>query len=264
MKNTLFVLLCLGLMCEARGQNQKNELRLSAGVVKMAMLDEQASPLRYGADAATVQFRYVHQGNRSRFGIELAPAVGTALPDRFGVRRYGDDFYTYAVESAYYQLDLGVHYLRRLTREDRRTLHLFLGGGIRENFRYADAIANFNWATNLLALQAEGLAEWTPGSRHRVTAKAGLPVFAAVTRHVHANFPKSTDGSNLAGFFRQGTRRATVNHLQQLSLEATYQLQISKRLSLGGTYTLNWFRYSLPRTIRAVNQSFLLQSGYHF
>ncbi|MBD0261068.1 MAG: hypothetical protein ICV83_35560 [Cytophagales bacterium] len=264
MKNTLFILLCLGLMCEARGQHQKNELRLSAGILKMAMRDEQASPLRYGADAAAVQLRYVHRGNRSRFGIEFAPAVGTALPDRFGVRRYGDDFYSYAVESAYYQLDLGVHYLRRLTREDQSKLHLFVGGGIRENFRYADAVANFNWATNLLALRAEGRAEWTPGARHRFTAQAGLPVFAAVTRHAHANFPKSTHEPNLVAFFREGTRRATVNHLQQLALEATYQFRVSKRWGVGGTYAFEGFRYSLPRTVRAVNQSFLLESGYHF
>ncbi len=264
MKKNLFILLGLGLLVPAVAQPQKNELRLSAGVVNVALRDEQASPLRYGANATAVQLRYLHRGNRSRFGVGLAPAVGTALPDRFGVRRYGDDFYTYAVQSAYYQLDLGVYYLRRLTREDRRKLHFFAGGAIRNNFRYADAVANFNWATNLLALRAEGLAEWTPGSRHRFTAHAGLPVFAAVTRPVHANFPKSTAEPNLVAFFRQGTRRATVIHLQQLALEATYQFRVSKRWGVGGTYAFDWFRYSLPRTVRAANQSFLLQSGYHF
>ena len=86
----------------------------------------------------------------------------------------------------------------------------------------------------------------------------------AVTRHVHANFPKSTDQPNLVAFFRQGTRRATVSHLQQLSLEATYQFRLSKRWSVGGAYAFDWFRYSLPRTVRAASQSFLLQSGYHF
>ncbi len=264
MQKSLWLLLCVSLLAPARAQQRKNELRLSAGITQTLMRDEQASPLRYHAGVKTVRLGYFHRSNRARFGFELAPSVGSLLPDRFGARTYGDEAYSYTVSSAYYEMDLGVHYLRRVGKANGRSLRLFVGGSLRENFRYADAIANFNWGTNLLGLRAEGLVEWTPGTRHRFTVRAGLPVLAAVTRHTYANFPKSTDEANLSAFFRQGTRLGTVNRLQQLVLEAGYQLRVGKRFSLGGTYGFNGFRYALPRTFRAADQSFALQTGFHF
>lgn len=248
---------------KAAAQEQRHQFSLSAGRQITAMLDEQASPLVYEARAWQAGLSYERRGQRSRLGVQLLPAIGITLPERFGVRHYGNEHFSYTVESAYYNLEAEVLYLRLLNKTESR-LKLFAGGALSNSLGISDAIANFYAGTNIAALDAQVQLEYKPTLSSLFKLRAGVPIAAAVTRHIYANYPKSAEYNNLNSFFRQGTRPALPDELQRVTAQLSYQHSLSRRFALGASYRFSWFHYPYSRPVRAYSQAFTIQSIVQF
>ncbi|WP_224995385.1 hypothetical protein [Cesiribacter sp. SM1] len=263
MKKLFFISLLLCLSVTATAQLPKNEIRLSAGILDGKMLDLQASPLVYHHQATAAAISYARRTSRARFTALLSPALGTNLPFRYGERTFGDEQHQYTVASAYYGADLSFSYLRSLSKVNKK-LKLFLGGRLENKLAVSDAVANFYWATNVAALQAQLQGEYKVGSNHLFSASVSTPLLAAVTRHNYANFPKSADDTNFKAFFKQGTVLTGPHRLHELATQAGYRFQLSSHFAFGADWGFRWLVYSKPRAIRTYSNSFLFSTAYTF
>ncbi len=263
MKKLFFIACFLYASGEVSAQLPKHEIRLSAGILQGKMLDRQASPLVYKHQATAAAIGYYHRSDRARFTVNLSPALGTNLPERFGERTYGDEQHHYTISSAYYGAAFSLGYLRAIRKTDQN-FKLFLGGKLENQLAVSDAIANFYWAMNVASLQAHLQGEYSLGSRHAFIASISTPVFAAVTRHNWANFPKSADDTNFKAFFRQGTDLTGPHRLHQVSTQAVYNFRLSQHFSLGAHWDFHWLSYSKPRPVRTYTHAFLFSTAYTF
>ncbi|GAB3163064.1 hypothetical protein [Telluribacter humicola] len=262
MKKVILSILCLAGSYRLAAQEHPNSLKVRVGSLSGRMLDQQASPLLYHTRATQVTLDFLHMSKRARFSVAISPAIGTTLPERFGERAYGDDFYQYKVHSSFYAADVDVSYIRQLGSRSRK-VKFFLGGKLQNSLQIADKVANFYWATNVAALQAQFQTEYTH-NRHHLTAGVSTPVLAAVSRHIHANFPKSADESNFIAFFKQGTRFTAPHRLRMLQANAHYQFMLSQRMSAGVDYGIRWMRYPSPRPVQSIYQSVSVHTAFNF
>ena len=177
MRKVIVALLCLVGSYRLTAQEHPNSLKIGVGSLSGKMLDQQASPLLYHTKATQVTLNYLHKSKRARFEVAITPALGTTLPERFGERAFGDDFYQYRVHSSYYGADLDISYIRRLGRQPRN-VQFFLGGQLQNTLQVADQVANFYWATNVAALHAQFQTEYHH-NRHHLTAGLSVPVLAS-------------------------------------------------------------------------------------
>jgi hypothetical protein len=268
MKTFLMPLAILATLAPAQAQQprpqSRHELSAGGGVMTRIMLDRQASPLVYRAKGQAFLLNYTHRGANSRFAVELQPLLGRDLPKQYGVREYSNGMGTYTIQSVYYDATLGLHYLRRLPTANANKLSLFAGLGVQNRLQISDAVANLYWGMNVAGLYAEGRAEYSPAPQQHLTAELGIPAFAAVTRHTYANFPKSTDQTNLEAFFSQGTQWGSVNKLQQVQASLRYHYTLFNRLNVGMRYRFQWLHYPDPQPIRSYDHSLTGQLGYQF
>ncbi|OUJ70373.1 hypothetical protein [Hymenobacter crusticola] len=268
MKTFLASVAAVAWLTPARAQSlqpeRRHELWAGGGPLERVMLDRQASPLVYRAKGSAFQLTYTRRGTRSRLSLDLQPTFGQDLAKRYGVRRYHNGVGTYAIQSAYYDASLALRYLRRLPTANPAKLRLFAGLGVQNRLQVSDAVANLYWGLNVAGLYAEGRAEYQPTPAQQLTAELSVPGLAAVTRHTYANYPKSTDESNLGAFFTQGTQWASLDQFQQVQASLRYHYTLFRRLHVGVRYRFQWLHYPAPRPIRAYDQSLLGQLGYQF
>ncbi|MDQ3290454.1 MAG: hypothetical protein M3Q05_04095 [Bacteroidota bacterium] len=265
MKKILVLVICFIWNTKLYAQNKEKEISLGFGPFHQSTLDGQASPLLYKThNSNTAAFHYTSRREKSRFQFKLNPAWGSYSPDRFKSRTYGDNNYSYSITPTLYSLQLKLAYLRKLKMEAAPNWKFFAGAEFSNGFLLSDQIANTFWATNIAGLNATVLAEWKPARIHSFTTQISTPALAIVSRANYANFPKSTHGTNLTEFFHQGSEVTSVNKLQQVNLEAKYNLHLSRRFVLGAIYQFNWFHYPDPRPIRSYSQALLVQTTYKF
>ncbi|QMU28641.1 hypothetical protein [Adhaeribacter radiodurans] len=265
MKKFFMLFICLTWLPELYAQDKEKEISLAYGPYHQTTLDAQASPLLYKTHHSnTAAFQFINRGEKSRFLLKLNPAWGNYSPERFKSRTYGDDNYVYAITPTLYALQLKLAYLRQIPLKAAPTWKLFAGGELSNGFLLSDEIANTFWATNIASVNAAILAEWEPARHHSFSTQLSIPALAIVSRANYANYPKSTHGTNLTEFFRQGSNLATLTKLQQINLATTYNLHLSRRFALGASYQFSWFHYPDPRPIRSYSQALLLQTSYRF
>jgi hypothetical protein len=268
MKITMLLLLATVSTFPAGAQNSPPEYRheytAGGGPMLRVMLDRQASPLTYQAKGPAFQLGYTYRRRNSRLVADVQPIFGRDLAKRYGLRDYNNGIGSYAIQSVYYDLSLGLRYLRRLPTTNPNKLRVFAGLGVQNRLQVSDEVANLYWGMNVAGLYAEGRAEYDLTPQQHLTAEVSVPGLAAVTRHTHANFPKSTDESNFQAFFTQGTQWASVDKLQEVHTSVRYQYTLFRRFNVGARYRFHWLHYAEPRPIRTYDWSLIGQLGYQF
>ncbi|MGV3556899.1 hypothetical protein [Larkinella arboricola] len=254
----------------AYAQRHSNAVGISVGTLTLRMLDQQASPLRYrGTIRPVFGLRYGHASDRSRFNLRLSGGAGSMNPERFGSRSYATPFpdgktFTYDVSSVFYSATIEADYLRRVNSPDNATGNLWVGGALQESMWYADEVANFPWVMNTATVAPVVQYDYPFQPRHTLTLRVDLAVFGLITRAIYANFPKSTDDTNVGAYFKQGTRTATINKLGNVNVQLGYGFRVNSRISLGAFYRVRYLSYPLPRPIRAVSSTLSLESEVRF
>lgn len=262
--------LIAGLIQSANAQTYKNTVSLSLGTFRLRSLDQQASVLEYtGKAAPLIGLTYRHQSENSRFNLRLSGGAGTMNPTRFGPRTYttpmGDGKpFTYQISSAMYVVDLEADYLRRVGPPEPGKLSTWVGGSIRESAWYADEIGNFPWIVNTATLSPVVQTDYAFQPNHSLTLRIDMAVLGLISRAIWSNFPKSTDDTNAAAYFKQGTRATTVGKLGNVNILFGYSYRLSPRMNVGATYRARYLSYSDPRSIQAISSTVSLDGEVHF
>jgi hypothetical protein len=254
----------------ATAQSFRNSIGLSVGTFQLRFLDQQASPLRYGGRVYPLYgFSYRHHTDQSQFNLRLAGGMGTMNPDRFGPRTYTTKFgdgtpFSYQIASELYHVSLEADYLRRVGPAEPGRLSTWVGGSLQQSAWYADEVANMPWMVNTATLSPVVQTGYALATNHSLTLRVDMAVVGLITRAIWANFPKSTSDNNVAAYFKQGTRRATVGKLGNVNVQLGYNYRVSPRLSVGATYRGRYLSYPDPRPVRALSSALSLEGEVHF
>ncbi|GAB2555599.1 hypothetical protein [Spirosoma areae] len=269
-KLSLCVAVMVNFALSAPAQTYRNSIGLSVGTFHLRTLDEQASPLRYAGTVYPLYgFTYRHHTDRSQFNLRLSGGAGTMNPERFGPRTYATTFgdgtpYTYQIASELYHVTLEADYLRRIGPAEPGRINTWVGGSVQESLLYADEVANFPWVVNTATFSPVVQTDYAFGTNHSLTLRVDMAVVGLVTRAIWASFPKSTSDNNVAAYFKQGTRPATVGKLGNVNVQFGYSYRLSPRLSVGATYRGRYLSYPDPRPIRALTSLVAIEGEFHF
>ena len=267
--STIACLLMLYAVHAQISRPKRNSLGISAGWQQMKFFDQHASPLIYKATASPrLGVFYNHQSDRSIFNIKVSGGVGTANPERFGARDYQIKWsdtsgFRYQVASQFINANIQTTYLRRLSPLNSK-FSTWVGGTINESAYYADEVANFNWFTNAVDFSPALQLNYAVNNKHNLGVKIDFASIGVLTRMVYSFFPKSNKDKNVVALFKQGTRVASVNKYQKVNVVFDYKYFASNSIALGADYQVKWFRYTYPKTIKAIDNSFNLNMEYLF
>ncbi|UHG89625.1 hypothetical protein [Spirosoma oryzicola] len=258
------------LVSPASAQTYKNTIGLSLGTFRLRMLDQQASVLEYtGRALPLVGLTYRHQSERARFNLRLSGGVGEMNPTRFGARTYttptgdGNEF-SYQISSTMYAFNLEADYFRRVGPVEPTKLSTWVGGSLRESAWYADEVGNFPWLVNTATLSPVVQTDYAFQPNHSLSLRLDMAVLGLITRAIWAGYPKSTDDSNVAAYFKQGTRPTAVGKLSHVNVQFGYSYRLSPRMSVGATYRARYVSYPVPRPVRAVSSNVSLEGEVNF
>lgn len=276
MKTKLFSFLLFFLVFANRLLAQQNKFTLGIGYQRTWMLDKQASPLKYQSSEKTFSLGYSHSGNKSFFQADINGALGDFFPTGFFNRKWYNPSYnddgtpkqdSGLLMGKLYNARIKMSYLRATTNgyntigKNKLYSHNYAGASLGNQLFYSDNIVRTGWL-NSTSFNAEAMHTAVLNTKHLFSIKLSIPLFARNTRLPYHNSISSTDGeSNLATFFKQGSRFAWLADFQNIQIDASYEYSLNKNLNLGLHYFGQWLRYSKEEPIHLFQNNISLTAS---
>lgn len=246
-------------------QAQEHRLELRTGYTRSDYLDRGASDFRYVAHRAVFDLDYRYTASKGSWTAGLGAGYGSmytaSYPDRkiaFANWNWDGtyDVVEVPVRGSMYSWNIHAGRLFRVNSSSKPLENRTeLGPVLRWNVMYIDGfIPAGMMSAASLAFRFEKQHAW---NKHSIGFAAELPLLAAVSRlPYHGSVSSPGVSTRVGGFFSSGTRFATLNTYQELTLRLNYRYALGKRTALGLEYAPSFCRYTLPREVRYLHNSF--------
>lgn len=276
MKTRLFFLLLFVTVLMQAASAQQSKFTFGIGYQRTWMLDKQASPLKYQSSEKTISLGYTHTSNKSFVQADVNGALGDFFPTGFFNRKWYNPSYNNdgspkqdsgLMMGTLYNARVKLSYLRATTNgystvgNNKLYSHNYAGASLGNQFLYTDNIVRTGWL-NSTSFNAEVMHTTMLNTKHFFSIKLSIPLFARNTRLPYHNSISSPDGeSNLATFFKQGSRFAWLADFQNVQLDASYEYALNKNVNLGLHYFGQWLRYSKEEPIHLFQNNISLTAS---
>jgi len=241
MKLVIFAIAVL-LLKTAAAQNVSKpiyQIGIYLGGAHYQVRDDIVAPLRWDGFGPVATLSYAYVNDKVRHDIELRTTFA------FPSNRY--DHSAMAME-----LNLGLRYLRRITgSESQGQLHL---GGLLDwsfNFQFYDSWDDSHgyW---LNAYELGPAVRWSQalGSKHRLAVSFNFPLLALVARPPeHRYYDQERLPKEILSKPHENMELTSVHEYISFGLRGCYTCKVSRKVTLGVSYLLNYKTFSQPKRI---------------
>lgn len=235
------------------GRQQTLGVRL--GFNRLTMLDRNTSSLLYAGNIPMLGVNYQRQNENGVFHLKLQGGRGGFFaqnhPDR-SIRFLEQDVYghtdTITVpmrgNSTLARLELG--YFRKIDAGEH--LRWAAGGLVSNETFYQQGFITpgiMNVATVSPAVQMA----WNGGGDYYLSVGIAAPIAALVSRSAYHNSVSLPDAGKIEGFFRQGTKVASLGTHQQVKFSAALHHKLGDRWLAGLEYDFRLLKNTYPRPL---------------
>lgn len=226
---------------------RKNRLEIGLGVVSLQLRDDVLAPLRWTGWGGELALAY------ERIWESGLLRVSGALPVAIVENRYG-------YEGAAVSPELGVQYTHAVARLPGAS-RLALGGRLRgrmlAQFYYDWDEEHLYWLTTY-DISPMARFEKAFGERHAISAEAGIPLFALVSRPPVIRYYKIDSfphAGPLIAKVHEKMRPASLDSYVAPDLKLAYVYRASRAVRIRAAYTLSYAREKDPEPFQALAQT---------
>lgn len=235
--------------------SRQQTLGVRLGFNRLTMLDRNTSGLLYGGTIPMLGVNYQRQSEKGVFHMKLQGGRGGLFaqnyPDR-SIRFLEQDVYghtdTITVpmrgNSALARFELG--YFRQIDTGNH--LRWAAGGLVANETFYQQGFVTpgiMNTATVSPAVQMA----WNGGNGYFLSVGISVPVAALVSRSTYHNSVSLPEAGKIEGFFRQGTKVASLGTHRQVKFSAALHHKLGDRWLAGLEYDLRLLKNTYPRPL---------------
>jgi hypothetical protein len=270
-----FITICLLLPFTLQAQQPdsasnrfKNyQLGFGLGFQSRQLLDEQKSALVYLSKEYQGRLFFIKEMERLLFSSSLDFSFGSFdARHKQGRQLYSVDYDIYGnvtsdsmpVTSGILAGKVKITSLRNLSN---KAIHWMAGGTLQDLLIYPE---NNIGLLNSLSLNAALYASKKIQENQTISVKLEFPVITLNTRLPWHNTASDPVKSEMATFFKKGSRFVTVDKYQSLQLDLNYSCRLSKRWNIGADYEFTWIRVPYYQPMKSFVNRISLFTSYNF
>lgn len=251
----------------ARIQTFKYQLGFGLGYQSRQLLDEQKSALVYGSHEYPGTLFFKKEKEKSQFSASLDFSLGSfEARHKKGRQLYTVDYdingnvttdsvpLTSGIIAGKFRLT----YLRNISGG---TFRWMAGGTLQDQLIYPE---NKIGLLNSLSLNAALYVSKKINANQMISAKLELPLVAINTRLPWHNTATDPVKSEVATFFKKGSRFVTLDNYQSVQFNLTYSFRISTHWRLGADYEFNWMRVPYYQPMKSYVNRISLFTSFNF
>ena len=246
------------------------ELDVDVGYADLTVRDTAATNLPYRSTGFDGQLGVGQLRPRLRWTVDVGIAVGPYFARDFPHRAivFGSENAAGEVESVAVPMRGLMTAPRLHTRLEYRWIaadrvDVLAGGRVHWDVRYPVGFVGAG-LYQLLSLQPTVAVRLLPAPAHAIEIGASLTAVGWRTRapwHQSVSLP---DTGKVAGWFRQGSRVASLGSLQTIAIDVGYAYRIRPRWSVGAAWALWWLHDAQPRPMTSTQQRLTAGFGVHW
>lgn len=262
MKHVSMMICVLFLHSFVKAQHSK--FQVGIGYQRTWMVDKQASPLKYQSSEKTFLIGYEHAGPHAKFAVKIDGGLGSFFPTGFAGRQFYNPGYnedgspksdSFTMKGKLYNARIKLGYMKALpsgySKIGKNNIYTndYLGGSINNQLFYSDNLVRTGWM-NSSSVNADYEHAIQFNTKHNVSLKLSIPLFARNTRLLYHNTISSGNGdSGAKTFFKQGSGFASVFDFQNVQISASYEYALSKKMGIGLQYSGQWLHYNREKPV---------------
>ncbi len=251
----------------ARIQTFKYQLGFGLGYQSRQLLDEQKSALVYVSHEYQGTLFFKKEKEKSLFSAGLDFSLGSyEARHKQGRQLYTVDYDingnvttdSVPLTSGIVAGKFNVTYLRNISGG---TFRWMAGGTLQDRLIYPE---NNIGLLNSLSLNAALYVSKRIQANQIISAKLELPVVAINTRLPWHNTASDPVKSEIATFFKKGSRFVTLDNYQSVQLNFNYSIRISTKWMLGADYEFDWIRVPYYQPMKSFVNRISLYTSFNF
>jgi hypothetical protein len=268
---TIFLLMSVTLKAQqsdSAGNQFKNyQLGFGLGYKSRQLLDEQKSALVYGSHEYQGTLFFIKEKDQSLFLTSLDFSLGSLnARHKQGRKLYTVDYDingnvtidSFPVTSGIIAGRFNMTYLRNIARG---TFRWMAGGTLQDKLIYPE---NYIGLLNSLSLNAALFVSKEIHTNQTINAKLEFPVVALNSRLPWHNTATDPVKSEVATFFKRGSRFVTVDKYQSVQFKLNYSCRLSTRWTLGAGYEFDWIRIPYYQPMKSFVNSISVFTSFNF
>lgn len=248
----------------------KFQLGVQLGLSTFSVVDEAVSPLLYQGRYRRVGLQFLYTSERSRIALNLQGNLGSYQPATYG------DKYIYfkelqadgsiketriSLQAPIISPVVQLGYWHRLGGAGK--LQVSAGAMLSEQLLYPQGFVQAG-LMNLLALSPQLRLTYAPAVRHQFEANVSTALVGLVTRPPYHGTLSQPNENLEQAFLKHNTRWQTVDKLNLVQAEVTYQYRMGLRTTAVASYQLSWLREKAPRPLTMAESAYNLSFLYVF